>query len=98
MAESEIDECKMRRFGGKLNEHFAFFDTDDETDAPNAWSVDLARYKDEHPISETENPVTWWRLNRNRFPVLANFVKTVLCVPATSVPCERICLVLPGKS
>jgi len=37
-----------------------------------------------------ENLLTWWRLNRNRFPVLANFVKTVLCVRATSVPCERL--------
>ena len=50
----------------------------------------MARYKDEDPIAETENPLTWWRLNRNRFPVLANFVKTVLCVLATSVPCKRL--------
>ena len=64
--------------------------SDDETDVPNAWAVDLARYKDEDPIAETENPLTWWRLNRNRFPVLANFVKTVLCVLATSVPCKRL--------
>ena len=65
--------------------------SDDETDVPNACTVDLARYKDEETkIAETENPLTWWRLNRNRFPDLANFVKTVLCVPATSVPCERL--------
>jgi len=64
--------------------------SDDETDVPNAWTVNLVCYKDEHPIAETENPLTWWRLNRNRFPVLANFVKTVLCVPATSVQCVRL--------
>jgi len=61
----------------------------DETYVPKH-GLDLARYKDEDPIAETENPLIWWRLNRNCFPVLANFVKTVLCVPATSVPCERL--------
>jgi len=35
---------------------------DDETDVPNVWTVDLACYKDEDPIAETENPLTWWRL------------------------------------
>ena len=65
-------------------------DASDETDVPNAWTVDLARYKDEDPIAETENPLTWWRLNRNRFPVLANFVKKLLCFRATSVPCEQL--------
>ena len=29
-------------------------------------------------------------MNSLRFPVLASFVKIVLCVPATSVPCERL--------
>jgi len=28
-------------------------DASDETDVPNAWTVDLARYKDEDPIAET---------------------------------------------
>jgi len=50
----------------------------------------LARYREEDPIPETDNPLTWWKLNSNRFPVLASFVETVLCVPATSVPCERL--------
>jgi len=50
----------------------------------------LARYKDEDPLPETESPLNWWKLNSHRFPVFASFVKTVLCVPATSVPCERL--------
>ena len=36
--------------------------SDDETDVPNAWTVDLARYKDEDPIAESENPLTWQTL------------------------------------
>jgi len=50
----------------------------------------LARYQDEDPIPETDNPLTWLKVNSHRFPVLASFVKTLLCVPATSVPCERL--------
>jgi len=33
--------------------------SDDETDVPNAWTVDLARYKGEDLMAETENPLTW---------------------------------------
>jgi len=48
------------------------------------WTCDL--------LPETENPLNWWKLNSHGFPILASFVKTVglLCVPATSVPCERL--------
>jgi len=52
--------------------------------------ADLARYRDEDLIPETDNPLTWWKVNSHCFPVLASFVKTVLCVPATSVPYERL--------
>ena len=50
----------------------------------------LERYKDENAIPETQNPLTWWKLNTHRFPVLASFAKAVLCVPATSLLCERL--------
>jgi len=63
---------------------------DEEADVPHAWTAELVRYKEEEPYPETENPLTWWKLNSHRFLVLASFAKTVLCVPATSVPCERL--------
>jgi len=72
--------------------------SDYETDVPNAWTVDLARYKDEDPIAETENPLTWWRLNRNRFPVLVNFVKKLYCVSRPHLCHANGCLVPSGTS
>ena len=63
---------------------------DEEADVPHTWTVELAHYREEDALPETENPLTWWKLNSHRFSFLASFAKTVLCVPATSVPCERL--------
>ena len=62
----------------------------DESDAVRGAESELMRYHEEAPIPETEDPLIWWKLNNHRFPVLGSFVQTILCVPATSVPCERL--------
>ena len=48
------------------------------------------RYHEEAPIPETEDPLMCWKLNNHRFPVLGSFVQKILCVLATSDPCERL--------
>lgn len=62
----------------------------DDSDAVNGAQAELIRYQEEAPIPETEDPLMRWKLNNHRFPVLSSFVQTILCVPATSVPCERL--------
>lgn len=32
----------------------------------------------------------WWKAHENQIPMMANFAKSVLCVPATSTPSERM--------
>ena len=62
----------------------------DESDAVHGAQAELTRYQEEAPIPETEDPLMWWKLNNHRFPVLSIFVQSILCVPAISVPCERL--------
>ena len=36
------------------------------------------------------DPLVWWQQNEQRFPTIKLVARKVLCVPATSVPSERI--------
>ncbi|XP_065675534.1 E3 SUMO-protein ligase ZBED1-like [Hydra vulgaris] len=62
----------------------------DESQTVHGSLAELTRYQEEGVIPETENPLMWWQLNRHHYPNLSSFVQTILCVPATSVPCERL--------
>ena len=47
-------------------------------------------YRSESPVDLKDCPLTWWGQHQHRMPVLANFAKKILCIPATSVPSERV--------
>lgn len=52
--------------------------------------IEFERYLAESSPSLDSDSLNWWRANANRFPSLASMARTYLCIPATSVPCERI--------
>ncbi|XP_074608742.1 uncharacterized protein LOC141863174 [Acropora palmata] len=52
--------------------------------------AEVSQYKKELSRNYTENPLTWWRQNNERYPSLAILAKKYLCIPATSVPSERV--------
>ena len=40
--------------------------------------------------SEVNNPLSWWQLNQQMFPVLARLARMYLAIQATSAPSERL--------
>nr|XP_014349286.1 PREDICTED: zinc finger BED domain-containing protein 1-like [Latimeria chalumnae] len=52
--------------------------------------TELENYILEPCIPPDQDPLEWWRVNENRYRKLARLAKAYLCIPATSVPAERV--------
>lgn len=50
----------------------------------------MDKFLQEQIINLSEDPLQWWREHKHIYPRLYEIVKEVLCITATSVPCERI--------
>ena len=51
---------------------------------------EFERFKKEPQLHHDEHALEWWKKNHERFPLIAKVARQLLCVPATSVPSERI--------
>jgi len=51
---------------------------------------EFERFKKEPQLHHDEHALEWWKNNHERFPLIAKVARQLLCVPATSVPSERI--------
>ena len=52
--------------------------------------AEVFAYRKEGPISTADSPLLWWKTNEHKYPLLSAVGKKYLCVPATSVPSERV--------
>lgn len=52
--------------------------------------IELDKYLQQPLINRSEDPLSWWKVHKVLYPRLFIMVKKRLCVPATSVPCERL--------
>lgn len=56
----------------------------------SAASVEITRYFEEGLLPLENDPLKWWKENQFSYPRLFKIMKSLLSVPATSVPSERI--------
>lgn len=60
-----------------------------ETNPTAAVIIEFDRYLAEPLINREEDPLKWWYERRHVYQTLYKYIKKRLCIPATSVPCER---------
>ena len=51
---------------------------------------ELDAFMSEAPAPRNSSPCNWWSTNVSRFPVLSKVAKTILNIPSTSTPSERV--------
>ena len=59
-------------------------------DSMKTCSDELDYFQNEPALDPDSNPMEWWKRNEERFPKLSRITKQLMCIPATSVPSERI--------
>jgi hypothetical protein len=57
---------------------------------PQTAAEEVEMYGNEKPIPTSQNPFKWWKENCENFPKLAFLARKLACIPATSVPSERV--------
>ena len=66
-------------------------DSSDKQCPPNVLiQQELNTYFAERPPSADTEPLSWWKTNTTRYPTMSELAKQLLCIPATSVPAERV--------
>ena len=50
----------------------------------------MSMYLQDMAIDGEENPLTWWKTNQGRFPLMARLARKYLCICATSAPSEHV--------
>ncbi|XP_055522726.1 E3 SUMO-protein ligase ZBED1-like [Wyeomyia smithii] len=61
-----------------------------KSDPTSASIVELDKFLAEPYLHRTGDPLAWWETRKHVYPRLHQIMLRRLCVPATSVPCERI--------
>uniref|UniRef100_A0A182W808 HAT C-terminal dimerisation domain-containing protein n=1 Tax=Anopheles minimus TaxID=112268 RepID=A0A182W808_9DIPT len=56
----------------------------------SSFRIELDDYLSEALCHRNDDPLQWWKIHKMKYPTLYELLLKKLCIPASSVPCERI--------
>ena len=65
-------------------------DSQSTRNVTNKALVEAEGYFAEEVLPRAKDPLAWWKANEKWFNLLSQLAKKYLCIPATSVPSERL--------
>ncbi|XP_068221932.1 zinc finger BED domain-containing protein 4-like [Palaemon carinicauda] len=96
VSQSSETESHINEVQAKLGSLWQCFDAKVETTMKSQRltcigpHIELRRYLEEPIIPRDEDPLKWWKMHSVLFPKLHALAKKFLCIPATSVPSDRL--------
>lgn len=93
--QSKVNECNNKNQNKKSSSIWSFLDEKvnsvaNEHSPVASAIIEIDRYLREPYLNRCNDALQWWMTKRDVFPALFQVVKKRLCIPATSVPSERI--------
>ncbi|XP_059367736.1 E3 SUMO-protein ligase ZBED1-like [Carassius carassius] len=82
-ANTEVATSQSSAMAQLLGDHYT-------TQCEAGIEAELQNFLRETPPPLNCTPTDWWKVNGIRFPGLAKLARRYLCIPATSVPSERV--------
>jgi len=89
IARDESDLCG-RSNHGILDSDSDSVEEDESMNVNDKMMAELTSYRCGKVAPMTTNPLQFWRANEAVYPHVALQAQKLLCVPATSLPCERL--------
>lgn len=70
--------------------HFLLGTMSAETQSTTTGYDELQHFLKEPTLDPDSNALEWWQKNQDRFPKLTKLARKLMCIPASSVPSERV--------
>lgn len=80
------EECKDNN--NNIDDEDALYENN--IDYKSSYETELNNYLTSRRPPKETNILHWWKSNAHLYPTLAKMARDFLCIPATSVPCERV--------
>ncbi|KAL7289334.1 hypothetical protein TKK_0016702 [Trichogramma kaykai] len=88
--EDSADEPAFKKRRTSDNDEMDFNALYVKPEQTDVWMSEVQKYLDSSRPDEKADILLWWKLHCVEYHIVARMARDILCIPATSVPAERL--------